>query len=165
MSGSRYEDVCRFFFDEAALLDDGEFYKWLDCMSPDLVYKVATRVTRERRWTGPTDTTLLFDDTLETLRLRIDRLGTEYAWSEDPPSRTRHLVSNVRIHEPREDGGIPVSSAVMIYRSRGGSTKSDLLVGARADVLRDEGGTYRIAERMVTLDQSTLGSMNLSFFL
>ena len=37
------------------------------------------------------------DETKATLAGRIARLDTGMAWAEDPPSRTRHLVSNVEV--------------------------------------------------------------------
>ena len=37
-----------------------------------------------------------FDEDRYALDKRVERLLTEHAWTEDPPSRTRHLVTNVR---------------------------------------------------------------------
>lgn len=165
LGSSTYERVCRFLFDEAAALDARDFESWIDMLAPDLRYQVATRVTRERAWAGPTAGPLLFDDTFETLRLRVDRLSTDFAWSEDPPSRTRHLVTNVRVDAPGEDGAIPTSCVVLVYRNRGRAATGDVLIGERRDLLRPTGDGFQIVRRLVTLDQSTLGSMNLSFFL
>ena len=38
-------------------------------------------------------------DTYASMRLRVDRLQTEHAWAEDPPSRTRRVVTNIRVRE------------------------------------------------------------------
>lgn len=160
-----YERVCRFLFDEAAVLDDGDLDGWLALMSPDLRYQVRARTTRERRSSARAAGALLFDDTFETLSLRVARLGTDFAWSEDPPSRTRHFVTNVRVDRDAPAGDLRVSSCVLVYRNRGASPAGDTLIGDRDDRLRADGDGFRIVERQVTLDQSTLGSMNLSFFL
>ena len=37
-----------------------------------------------------------FDEDLYSLRKRVQRLTTDHAWTEDPPSRTRHFVTNIR---------------------------------------------------------------------
>ena len=37
-----------------------------------------------------------FDENMYALRKRVQRLATDHAWTEDPPSRTRHFVTNVR---------------------------------------------------------------------
>ena len=36
-------------------------------------------------------------ETKETLGRRIARLETGMAWAEDPPSRTRHMLSNIEV--------------------------------------------------------------------
>ena len=38
-----------------------------------------------------------FDDDRELLEMRVKKLEAGSAWSEDPPSRSRHFVTNVRI--------------------------------------------------------------------
>lgn len=164
-ASSTYERVCRFLFEEAAALDARDFDSWLAMLAPDLRYQVATRVTRERAWTGPAAGPLLFDDDFDTLRVRVDRLHTDFAWAEDPPSRTRHLVTNVRVDAAGDADTVPVSCVVLVYRNRASAPTGDLLIGERTDLLRPTGDGFQVARRLVTLDQSTLGSMNLSFFL
>jgi phthalate 3,4-dioxygenase beta subunit len=50
--------------------------------------------------------------------MRVKRLATDHAWAEDPPSRTRHFVTNVRTFRPRADE-LYVESALLLFRSRG----------------------------------------------
>ena len=50
-----------------------------------------------------TDELAILDETKETLTARVARLETGMAWAEDPPSRTRHLISNIEV-EPARPG-------------------------------------------------------------
>jgi hypothetical protein len=51
----------------------------------------------------------LYDENLETLERRIAQLETGCAWSEDPPSRTRRLITNIEV-EP-----IDIASEIRVY--------------------------------------------------
>jgi biphenyl 2,3-dioxygenase beta subunit len=103
-----------------------------------------------------------FDDDKPMMEMRVRKLETGYSWSEDPPSRTRHLVSNVRVTE--ENGNeLSVRSNFILYRTRLNS-EEDMWVGERKDVLRRENGSFKIAKRTVLLDQTVLLSKNLSNF-
>ena len=37
-----------------------------------------------------------FDENMYSLSRRVARFITEHAWTEDPPSRLRHFITNVR---------------------------------------------------------------------
>jgi biphenyl 2,3-dioxygenase beta subunit len=104
-----------------------------------------------------------FDDTKETLRIRVERLYARNAWAEMPPSRTRHLITNVRIKS--DDGQeIDARSNFLVYRTRM-ETDQDLFVGMREDRLRRIGGAFRISRRTIILDQAVLTAKNISIFL
>ncbi len=45
----------------------------------------------------------LFDENKTSLEWRVKQLLTRKHWAEDPPSRARHLVTNIRI-EPASGG-------------------------------------------------------------
>jgi 3-phenylpropionate/cinnamic acid dioxygenase small subunit len=104
-----------------------------------------------------------FADTKEALRLRIERLYTGTAWAESPPSRTRHLISNIRIK--REIGSeLEVVSNFLVYRTRLEHDR-DLFAGGRIDRLRRAGDQFLIAHRTIILDQAILDAKNISVFL
>jgi PAH dioxygenase small subunit len=158
-----------FLFEEAERLDTGRFHDWLNVLAEDVVYQAPVRVTRER---GPlpdvSDEMFHFDETLTTLRWRVERLGTEFAWAEDPPWRTRHHVSNIRVRSATPDE-IQVTSYLLLDRNRGSDPGHDLLSAERHDVLRHRvtGGVdgWCLTRRQVILDQATLGTKNLAVFL
>ena len=89
-------------------------------------------------------------------------------WAEQPPSRICHMVSNVQVVTPHDEGPRPseaeVKSRFLVYRNRV-ETETDLLVGKREDLLRRVDGPWRIARRKIILDQSVLLVKNLTFFL
>lgn len=154
-----------FLFAEAALLDEGRFREWLGLLSPDIRYVVPLRTTVERnRGTGTSSLMTYWDDDYAGLNLRVQRLYTEFAWAEDPPSRTRHFISNVRVQPGLSPEEYRVQSCVQVYRSRGDSPRLDLITGAREDVVRRTEAGFRLAGRAVTLDQTVIPTHNLGFF-
>jgi 3-phenylpropionate/cinnamic acid dioxygenase small subunit len=73
------------------------------------------------------------------------------------------MVANVQVL-PAGPAEVEVKSRFLIYRNRV-ETETDLLVGKREDTLRRVDGTWKIARRMVVLDQSVLLAKNLTFFI
>jgi 3-phenylpropionate/cinnamic acid dioxygenase small subunit len=155
-----------FLFREAELLDDRKLHEWFELVTDDIEYRVPRRVTRERGASQSefSDDAFLYYEDAGTLKTRVKRYDSEYAWAENPPSRTRRLVSNVRVRGEANDE-IDVRNNLLLYRSQGDTTEYDLIVGERKDVLRRVDGSLKLAERVVHLDQTILGTRNLSFFL
>lgn len=168
MASAELERACtQFLYREAELLDDADYTGWFaTCLSEDLEYLIPIRTTRERA-AGVSEFSreaFHMKDTYGTLRLRVDRLLTEHAWAEDPPSRTRRLVTNVRVRELSPDEA-EVKSNLMLHRSQWDTADYDLLVAERQDVLRTEAGVWRLRRREVLLNHTILGTANLGVFL
>lgn len=165
--GLRHE-VEEFLYHEAELLDERRFREWLELFTDDTRYWMPVRDNRLQvpgevagELSGR-DGNFYFDDTKATLRIRVERLYTGAAWAEIPPSRTRHLISNVRIK--RESGSeIEVHSNFLVYRTRLEHDR-DLFVGTRDDLLRRVNGRWKIAARTIVLDQAILDAKNISVF-
>ena len=159
-------DVEAFLYEEAELLDEHRYREWYGLLADDMRYRVPTQANRLRRDRGREASAegdvCLFDDDKTTLGWRIRQLESATHWAEDPPSRTRHLVTNVRI-APRETAGeLDVRSNFLCYRNRL-ADEVDLWAGERQDILRRAGdGSWLIARRTVTLDQNVVLSKNLS---
>ena len=155
----------QFLVEEAALLDAADYAGWLELLCEDIRYLMPVRVTTAR---GAGFDSLAgmghFDEDLYALRKRVQRLATDHAWTEDPPSRTRHFVTNVRtFREERE--GLRVESALLLFRSRGDTREADLLSAGRTDLLRATADGLRLARREITVDESVLRTQNLAVFL
>lgn len=163
------QEVEQFLYHEAGLLDDRCYRDWLAVLAEDLCYWMPVRGNRLARdqhleLSGPDDTAL-FDEDKDSIERRILKIETGMSWAEDPPSRTRHVVSNVRITPTAVDGEYEVRCAYILYRSRL-ERDVDIFVGGRTDLLRRTGELpgFVIARRTIVLDQATLLAKNLSIF-
>jgi 3-phenylpropionate/cinnamic acid dioxygenase small subunit len=161
--------VEEFYYLEAELLDERKLREWFNLLAEDVRYWMPIRhnpldrpenVSEELSKPGEG---YYFDDDIKALKIRVERAYSKIAWAEVPPSRTRHLITNVRIK--KDDGNeIEACSNFLVYRTRMESDK-DLFVGARQDILRRAGDSFQIARRTVILDQAVLDAKNISVFL
>ena len=162
----RYGEVLEFLYLEAEVLDDRRFAEWLGLLTEDVTYRIPLRLNSVRQTENEfSNETEILTENRASLELRVKRLGTGYAWSETPPSRTRHMVSNVRVRATDTEGELSVVSNVLVYRNRGWETSADIFAGERRDVLRWTDGQWRLAARTVLLDQAVLGARDVSIFL
>jgi biphenyl 2,3-dioxygenase beta subunit len=166
-------ELCRriedFLYFEAELLDERKLREWLSLFADDVRYWMPVRhnshdrpveIAEELSKPGQS---YYFDDDFESLKIRVERTYAKNAWAESPPSRTRHLITNVRVK--KDDGNeIEVHSNFMLYRTRMESDK-DMFVGTRQDILRRVNGSFKIARRTIILDQAVLDAKNISVFL
>ena len=165
-SPETYWEVYSFLMDEAEMLDDHREREWLELFTDDAEYLMPVRVTRERgEGDGFSEDSNYFEETRGSLELRVRRLETEYAWAEDPPSRTRHFVTNIRVAEGEEEDEVAVKSNLLLYRSRGSDPEHDLISAERRDVLRKEEGQWKLRRRVILLDHSVVTTHNLAVFL
>jgi biphenyl 2,3-dioxygenase beta subunit len=159
-----HHQVEQFLYTEAAYLDAHDYESWVNLFSDDTHYFMPIRRTRLRRelskeFTEPGEMAY-FDDDKMLLTARWKKFASNSAWAEDPPSRTRHMITNVRVVEDRGDE-LDVHSNFHVYRTRLKS-EIDSWVGCRHDLLRRHGGSFLIAKRVILLDQTVLLSGNLS---
>jgi 3-phenylpropionate/cinnamic acid dioxygenase small subunit len=156
----------RFLAEECLALDERRFRDWLAMFAEDSRYEVPVRVTREKdaEW-DLSPRSKIFDDTKKTLEIRVRRLETDFAWAEQPPSRTRHHLSNILVDEGPEPSTYLVRANCLIYRSRGDQPAYDLVSAQRRDLIRANGDGWLFVHRWAAIDQSTVGSRNLSFFI
>ena len=156
----------RFLVEEAAILDGRDWARWLELLTEDVRYVMPVRVTTvvDAGYDARADMAH-FDEDRYALAKRVDRLLTEHAWTEDPPSRTRHLVTNVRAFAGDRDDEVRVESTVLLFRSRGDDREAEYVCASRRDVLRTVGGRHLLASRQITVDEAVLRTQNLAIFL
>lgn len=168
VSVERHYAVEQFLYREAALLDEHRYHDWIALFEPDIHYWMPIRSSHVGRAHesefAPPDGAAWFDEDHASLALRIKRLDTGRAWAEEPRSRTRHLISNIRV-TALTAGELAVQCCFALYRSRGES-QVDLFVGRREDLLREtaDPANFKIARRSIYLDQTLLHANNLSIF-
>jgi ethylbenzene dioxygenase subunit beta len=161
--------ISEWLHDEAELLDEGRLVEWLELLTDDVRYQVPIRIHKEitdgSRVTGVQDDAFHLDEDRVSLQMRVDRIETGFAWAEEPPSRLRHHLSNIRVRRPAgRDDEVVVRSNVLIYRGRWDRAEHDLMSAERHDVLRQVDGAWRLARRRVILDSTTIPMLNLTFF-
>lgn len=157
----------RFLVEEAQALDERDFDAWLGMLAPDVVYQVPVTSTEARgKRSGKPGAMDHYHDDFYSLKARIERFRTNFAWAEDPPSRTRRLLSNVCAYAGDVPDEIQVRSSFLLFRSRGDLRGPDFVCGARTDLLRRvDDRTLLLRARKVMLDESVLRTQNLAMFL
>ena len=162
------QEIEQFLFYEASVLDDRQYEEWLGLLGDDIRYFMPIRSTlsnrdRAKEFSGDHDIAY-YDDSKSSLALRVRKYRTSSAWAEEPFSRTRHFVTNVRVM-PLETGHFEVASAFLVYRNRA-EQQNDTFAGERIDGLRrvDTAAGFELFGRTILLDQSMLLANNISFF-
>lgn len=168
-SDTRHLEAHQFLVDEAYLLDAQRYEEWLDTLTDDVRYTMPVRVTTARgagfdTSSFPKPGMAHFDEDKYSLTQRVARFATEHAWTEDPPSRLRHFITNVRTFAA-DDTHLTVESAELLFRSRGDVNESALVSCGREDVLRRCGDRWKLARRTILADESVLRMQNLAVFL
>lgn len=155
-----------FLYLESLALDERRFRDWLAMFADDGRYEMPIRVDREKLadWElSPTGR--IFDDTTETLEVRVNRLETDFAWAEQPPSRTRHYISNVLVQPTETEDEYLARSNCFVYRSRGTLVEPSLFSAQRRDRVRRHGDGWLFVHRWLALDQALVNAHNLSIFI
>jgi p-cumate 2,3-dioxygenase beta subunit len=140
-------DVEDFLYAEADLLDDWRLPEWLALFTDDAHYYVPS--TDLPPDASPDDSLFYIADDRYRLGARVDRLMKRTAHSEYPRSKTRHLVSNVRIRA-RAGDALEISTAFVTYRTKDGIT--DTFIGSSRYRLVANGEGLKIAEKRCVLD-------------
>lgn len=161
-----FNEVLDFIYREAEILDERRHTEWLALLTADVRYVVPVRVTSAHSLADSTlEDMAHFDEDRYSLTKRVERFETGHAWAEDPPSRTRRHITNIRCFEGDAEGEVIVRSNLLLFRSRGDLHEHDLLSATRTDVLRRDGEGFKLARRLVLLDESVLRTQNLAVFL
>lgn len=156
-----------FYYREAELLDDYKFEEWHELFTDSTRYRVPSRQNRLRHDSGSgessSDEFSLFDDDKVTLGWRVRQQQLQTHWAENPRSRTRHIITNVRVQSADDAERLIVRSNFFCYRNRL-QDEVDIWVGTRRDELVEIDGKLQIDSRIVYLDQSVVLSKNLNVF-
>lgn len=93
------EEITDFVYDEAWMLDQGQFHDWLDLWLPEAIYWMPLNWNQQ----DPiNETSLLYEDNF-MLRLRVERLHGARTFSQKPKSRCHHVLNRPRIEEISDD--------------------------------------------------------------
>jgi p-cumate 2,3-dioxygenase beta subunit len=158
VSRAEVEDL---LYHEAELLDAWKLDAWMTLLTDDAAYYVPPndKPDADHRFTLFT-----IADDIVRLRERVIRLKDPNCHAEYPPSRTRRLITNVRVVGSEGDA-IWVTANFSIHRFRRGGAHQEF-VGRYRYRLRRQHGMLKIVERRAILDAEELGALgSVSFIL
>jgi 3-phenylpropionate/cinnamic acid dioxygenase small subunit len=159
------QQIERLLYREAWLLDHDRFEEWLDLLSEDIHYWAPVRadMNRGKEDFSPPLRLAFFDDNKDGLRLRVARIRTGAAHADEPPSRVRHLITNVQVLEESSADTVKAASNFLVFKSRR-NREENLFVGCREDTWRrDGGGGWKLEERMILLDHNVTENITVLF--
>jgi p-cumate 2,3-dioxygenase subunit beta len=144
-------DVEDFLFHEAELLDLWRLDEWLALFEEGGTYRMPATDAPD---SDPSTSLFLISDDWLRLNARVKRLKSRNAHIENPHSRTRRIVGNVRVAAGEEPGTVRVRANFVVYRMRYELT--DVYVGAYDHVLVWDGEGLRFRHRKAVLDLESL---------
>jgi len=162
-----YSDIVKFIYKEAELQDLKRYREWLALWTEDSTYFMPIRVTKEKEVSGILERKqggYIVDDKA-FLELRVKREETDFAWAENPPTRTKHFITNIMVEPGDKEDEVKIKSYVLLTSHRGDDLNYEMFTYQRVDVLRRVGNEWKIASRTAIPDQSRLTIDRISFFL
>ena len=149
--------VAEFLYHEADLLDSRRYEDWLALYTEDAIY-----------WIPQGDETdhvhhvsIAYDDR-RRLHERVLRLASGFAFSQDPPSRTCHVVGNVRV-AGEIDGDLDVRSNLVLAEMRRGV--QSIYAGQVTHRLVPTGESFMVRRKTIRLINSDIPLSNLTFLI
>jgi len=149
-----HTEVERLLIREAHLLDERQYDEWLALYDEDAWYWVPTHPSAtDRRFS-----TAHINDDHQLMQVRVQRLGQDNAYTEQPQSRAVRIVRLVEV-DPSEAGTedyVAISKLLMYeYRVRQFRDDDERTFGATVSHgLRKNGEGFRIAWKRVDLVNS-----------
>lgn len=176
--------ISKFLIYEAQLLDEHRYPEWLTLFDKEVSYKIPVQrnTLRRRRNAGEPEHAPIemahYDDNRTLLEMRVAQLESGQNWAEEPRSRSRHFITNIRVKLMDAATQLyEVRSNFLVTRSRGES-EHDQWEGERFDHIRLRQATdtprsavvtspadqFTIVARLAVLDLNVVRSKNLSIF-
>jgi len=136
-----------FLFEEARLLDSGQFQEWLKLYEPQGIYWMPSQPGQ----TDPLNVASIVYEDHAILSIRVQRLLEARALVLTPMPRTTHLVSNVEA-EQATDGEFKVGAAFVCVEHQ--ADKQKIYSGRHSYQLARRDDSFRIKMKRVALMNS-----------
>jgi 3-phenylpropionate/cinnamic acid dioxygenase small subunit len=161
VNGLELREAEAFLYHEVKLLDERRLEEWLALFTEDGYYWVPARPGQKDQL----DEVSLFFDDREFMATRIRRLRHPNIHIETPPSRSFHLLGNIRLEDDPPEGADALVSSGMImleYRAKRGQR---MFGGRCRHALRRDGKDLKIFWKKVELINcdDTFGPLTLFF--
>jgi len=150
-------EVAAFLYREADLLDTRALEEWLELYTEDALYWLPQGEEND-----PVRHVSIAHDDRRRLAERVLRLRSGFAFSQEPPSRTLHLVGNVRIVGDVGDV-LEVDSSLIVAEMRRGHQR--LYAGHVHHRLARAVDGFHILRKEIRLVNSDLPLGNLTFLI
>lgn len=157
---SIHEHAEQLIYQEVRMLDEGRFEDWLDVFADECTYWIPT-------WNNTPDEapSVIYDDRAR-LEERVYRLIETPAYSQMPPSRTVHLVSNIEVADEET-----VNCAMLVCELRTGDRTQVGLGAPRSHAARvtyrfvRQDGAFKIRDKHVFLLERDQPLYNVTFLI
>ncbi len=151
-------EVEDFLYLEAAYIDEGRFDEWLELFTGDARYWAPANAND----IDPnTHVSIIYDDHAR-LSERVHRLRSGNAYGQLPPSKTRHLITNVRVLEGDGQTTVVSSNFLIVDLRLGVQT---VYSGRYEHHLERNGTSWKIKMKKVELLNNDEPLGNLTFLL
>ncbi|GGE57637.1 benzoate/toluate 1,2-dioxygenase beta subunit [Paenalcaligenes hominis] len=139
------EQVKQFLYAEARYLDQRQWEQWLDLWTEDGMYWAPHSFEQ----TSPYDHISLFWENKMLRELRMKRLENARNWSQQPPTRSSRLISNVSVLGQDSHGYLVIQAAFQVIEWRKGEQR--VLGGSYIYKLKTHQDTWQIYLKQVNL--------------
>jgi benzoate/toluate 1,2-dioxygenase subunit beta len=146
-----------FLYHEADLLDSRRYQDWLTLYTEDAIYWIPQGDEPDHVH----HVSIAYDDH-RRMHERVLRLESGFAFSQDPPSRTCHVVGNVRVAGELE-GDLDVRSNLVLAEMRRGV--QSVYAGQVTHRLVPTGESFMVRRKTVRLINSDVPLSNLTFLI
>lgn len=144
---SIYEELCDFLYEEARLIDDGEYEAWLALFAESGRYWMPLKGRHQRE---DDRHNAIADEDMVLLRIRIKRLLDGKAHSQQPPSHCQHVLQRPALVSADELAGRWTLRTPFTYQEcRGGECV--MLMGHYLHVLVRTQGALQIELKRINL--------------
>lgn len=163
-------EIETFLSHEAGLVEERRFDEWYALTADDIHYTIPAREIRYQRDLDkqflPVTKGAHMDDNKMSLGFRVAKLMSPKSWSENPPTYSRLLLSNVRVSDGPNADEFNVIANFIYTRTRLFDVYPPV-AGRREDVLRrhDNPLGFQIARRTIYLDHINLPGSGITTFI
>jgi 3-phenylpropionate/cinnamic acid dioxygenase small subunit len=160
MSAFTDQQLIHFVYAEARLLDEQRFDAWLELFTDDARYWMPLAPGQDD---PRLHASLLYEDKL-LLRVRVERLAGARTYSQQPRSRSHHLLQQPSIeHADRDAGAYTLRTAFHYVETR--LDAQALFAGWATHELVTQGGALRIRLKRVDLVNCDAAFGNINLFM
>ncbi len=165
------QELTQLLYREAEQLDTGRYEDWLALLADEVRYVAPIAqdldpYAEPERANEPAEArhelTYLYESR-GSLMLRVAKIRTGLQQTENPPSRTVRMISNVQVEAIAGSDDHAVRSAFLLYRQRR-QRQVEILAGHRRDrwIPMPEG--WRLRDREIRFAANVLPTKSLSLF-